>query len=91
MQKGGIPLFYPEKKERFKKHIILLEVIIMGAILFFSVLVLLFLFALWLIYLGVKGAYSIYEDKIGHEKKEMKEEIESLKRRLEEIEKKLNL
>ncbi|WP_141604376.1 hypothetical protein [Terrilactibacillus laevilacticus] len=63
----------------------------MGEILILFIFVFIFLVALWLTYLGVKGAYSIFKDTIGSEQKEIREEIESLKSRLEEIEKKINL
>jgi predicted PurR-regulated permease PerM len=60
---------------------------------FFLVLVvlLLLILAMWMIFRGIKGGYSIYQDMIGSKQKALEEEIESLKNRLEEIEKKLNL
>jgi hypothetical protein len=46
---------------------------------------------MWMIFRGIKGGYSIYQDMKGSKQKAVEEEIESLKNRLEEIEKKLNL
>ncbi|CRK84802.1 DUF5320 domain-containing protein [Neobacillus massiliamazoniensis] len=65
----------------------------MDIAVFFLVLVvlLLLILAIWMIFRGIKGGYSIYQDMKGSKQKAVEEEIESLKNRLEEIEKKLNL